>query len=416
MRRLLIYTLLALLVAIALVALIEKDPGYVLLSYGYTTVETSLWVALFLTMVVFLSLYLLLRLYSRVTSPQGAVGRWFRQRGLNRSQRLTSAGLINFIEGNWSRARRMHLRAAKSSNAPLVNFLIAARASNELGDASATQAYLREAENSEAAAGIAVDLTQAELQLGNGQLEDALATLMRARKNASKHPYVLRLLIQAYKGLGDWHSLAALMPALKKHKVVQGEQWCQLQSEINGNILQDVANSAEDLDALKATWKQFPDSVKQDSDMVDRYVRQLHRWGSDSEAERVLFRQLKKHWHDGLVQLYGLVAGEDVQKQLLIAEAWLKDRPNNPVLLLCLGRLSLRNQLWGKAREYFEASFKLEQRPETCAELGRLLASLKEIELSNQYFQKGLMLSERGLPTLPQPEQHTLAGVQNKVS
>lgn len=415
MRRLLIYALFALLVAIGLVALIEKDPGYVLLSYGFTTIETSVWVALFLLAIIFFSVYLLLRLFSRLSSPHGALGGWLQQRGLSRSQRLTTAGLISFIEGNWSRARRMHLRAAKGSKAPLINYLIAARASNELGDDSATQAYLREAENSETGAGIAVDLTLAELQLGNDQLEEALATLVRARKNASKHPYVLKLLVQAYRGLGDWHSLAALMPELKKHKVIQGDQWSQLQREINGNILQGLASSVADLEVLQATWKQLPDSVKQDSDMVDRYVRQLHRWGSDAEAERVLFRHLKKHWHDGLVQLYGLIAGDDLQKQLLIAEAWLKDRPNNPVLLSCLGRLSLRNELWGKAREYFETSFKLEQRPETCAELGRLMASLKEVELSNQYFQKGLMLSERGLPQLPQPQRHTLTGVQNKV-
>lgn len=409
MRRLLIFALLALLAAIGLVALIERDPGYVLLSYGNTTVETSIWVALFIFSVVFLLLYIVLRLYRRVTSPSGSLGRWLHKRGHSRSQGLTTAGLINFIEGNWARARRLHLRAARSSDTPLVNYLIAARASNELRDASATHSYLREAEKSDAGAGIAVDLTHAELLLGNGQLEEALATLVRARKNVNKYPYVLKLLMQVYRGLGDWSSLSELMPELKKHKVVSGEQWLELQREISGNILRDVANSASDTTSLNEVWKRFPASLKQDSDMVDRYVRQLHRQGGDIEAESVLTQHLKKHWHDGLVQLYGLVAGEDLKKQLLTAEIWLKGRPNNPVLLLCLGRLSLRNELWGKAREYFEASFKLEQRPETCAELGRLLANLKDVELSNQYFQKGLMLSERGLPKLPQPEKRTLA-------
>ena len=72
MRRLLIYSLFVLIVAVGLVTLVEKDPGYVLISYGYTTVETSLWIALFILMVIFFCLYFLLRLLSRLSSPRVA--------------------------------------------------------------------------------------------------------------------------------------------------------------------------------------------------------------------------------------------------------------------------------------------------------------------------------------------------------
>ena len=101
------------------------------------------------------------------------------------------------------------------------------------------------------------------------------------------------------------------------------------------------------------------------------------------------------------MQLYGQVRGRDPGKQLQAAEGWLKEHPNDPGLLLTLGRLCLINKLWGKAREYLEASLSFQRSAETCAELGRLLAQLGEVERSNQLFQEGLVLLDRRTPGLP---------------
>ncbi|MNN98062.1 hypothetical protein D3C81_2173590 [compost metagenome] len=71
---------------------------------------------------------------------------------------------------------------------------------------------------------------------------------------------------------------------------------------------------------------------------------------------------------------------------------------------MTLGRLSLQNRLWGKARDYLESSLRFERNPETCAELARLLASLGETERSNQLFQEGLGLLDERLLALPLPD------------
>ena len=162
-------------------------------------------------------------------------------------------------------------------------------------------------------------------------------------------------------------------------------------------------------DRLHKAWKGLSEARRREPDIVAMYATSLSAAGAESEAEKVLLRQLKKDWSPQLVRLYGLVRGEDVYKQLIIAEGWLKERPNDGELLLCAGRLALRNQLWGKARDYFQASHKLLQTPETCAELGRLLAALGEHAQSNGYFQRGLLLSEQDLPELPMPQKSTLA-------
>ncbi|MNG33182.1 hypothetical protein D3C84_1193740 [compost metagenome] len=84
------------------------------------------------------------------------------------------------------------------------------------------------------------------------------------------------------------------------------------------------------------------------------------------------------------------------------AESWLKPRPDDAQLLLTLGRLCLNNKLWGKAREYLEASLRSQRSAETCAELARLLAHMGEVERSNQLFQEGVGLIAAPVPaTLP---------------
>jgi HemY protein len=112
----------------------------------------------------------------------------------------------------------------------------------------------------------------------------------------------------------------------------------------------------------------------------------------------VLYTAIKRQFDDRLVERYGRVQGRDPARQLAHAEGWLKDHPQNPVLLLALGRISLRNELWGKARDYLEASLRFDHRPETCAELARLLAQLGDTESSNRLFQQGVVLLDRNLP------------------
>ena len=198
MRRVFVYALIALLLGVAVVALIETDPGYVLVAYGDLTLESSLWVALLLLLVFTVSIYLIVRTFRRLLAGQHSLAGWMIGRKSRQSARLTNRGLINFIEGNWQKARRQLLRGASHSDAPLLNYLVAARASHRLGEQDKVREYLGAAEATDSQAGIAVELTQAEMRLASAQYEQALATLVRARRNAGRHPYVLDLLCQAY--------------------------------------------------------------------------------------------------------------------------------------------------------------------------------------------------------------------------
>ena len=115
-------------------------------------------------------------------------------------------------------------------------------------------------------------------------------------------------------------------------------------------------------------------------------------------------KSLRSHWQAEVVLAYGLLPGDDFQPRLETAEHWLQKHPGDSALLLTLGRLCLRQQVWGKAQEYFEASVKAGAGREAYGELARLLSHLGKHSLSQQAYQQALQLDAANLPELPQPK------------
>jgi HemY protein len=407
MRKIFVLVLIALLAGVAVVALIETDPGYVLIAYGNYTLESSVWVGLLLLLLFTGLVYVSLRLVRKLLSGQNSLVSWLGSRRSRQAARQTTQGLISFIEGNWLKSRRQLLRGVNGSDAPLLNYLTAARASYRLNDLDKMREYLGAAEDSEAQAGIAIELTQAEMKLHAGQYEQALATLVRARRNAGKHPYVLNLLREAYVGLNDWSNLADLLPEVKKYKVLSEEKILELERTVYSQLLKESASapSGNVAENLASQWQKIPARLRKDTGLGQSYVSLLIEHGGSDAAGKVILRFLKKEWNSKFVRLYGLLDGSSPAKQLAQAETWLAANDADAQLLLCLGRLSARDSLWGKARDYFEASYRLEKSAEICAELGRLLHSLGEEKVAAAYFREGLLLRESALPQLPVPDK-----------
>ena len=128
--------------------------------------------------------------------------------------------------------------------------------------------------------------------------------------------------------------------------------------------------------------------------------------GGHPKAETVLKGFLRTEWDRRVVDVFGRCRGSDQVRQLMLAESWLTRREKDPALLLALGRLSLQNQLWAKAKEYFVASVNAEANAAAFAELSRLCGSLGEWQKAAQYSKQALKYGLGELPALPQPTAH----------
>src|SRR6056297_944843 len=409
MRRLFAVSLIALLLGVGIVALIETDPGYVLLAYDKYTLESSLWVGLLLLFFGMLVFYWLLRLIYRVLGGQQALSSWWGRRRSDQAQRNTARGLISYLEGNWRRARRLLLRGASGNDAPLINYLMAARASDFLEEPERVEEYLATAVELDNDGDAAIAISRAEIHLRAGEYAQALAALDTVRQEVGRYPQVLHLLQQAYEGLQDWDKLVDLLPQLRKYHLLDEDELAQIERETHISRLR-AATSAQQ---LARAWQALPVPLRENRELLWLYVARQVELDDHAGAEKAVLRGLKQGWDAQLVRQYGLIAGENASRQLTQAERWLSEHPNDPQLLLRLGRLCLRDQLWGKARDYFERSYKLDPGAEVCAELGRLLLGLGEPRVAAVYYREGLSLLEPGLPDLPQPEPAEFAAQQN---
>jgi HemY protein len=245
------------------------------------------------------------------------------------------------------------------------------------------------AQRSEDHTEFAIALTRAELNLRQGKLQEALLVLTRIRNHAAKHPYILQLLRDTYTALRDWPNLLQLLPQLRKHKVMTKEAVAELEVRTTINLLEEQT-AKKQIEVLRQQWRETPRAVEQDARVVAAYARGLILLNASAEAEPVLRNQLKRDWNIELAELYGRAASAEPARQLAQVEQWLREGGGSSTLYLCAGRIAMRNELWGKAREYFEQSLKSEEKPEAYAELGNLLARLGQFERSSEYFARGL--------------------------
>lgn len=390
---------------------IAEDAGYVLLAYKNFRFESSVWATLALLLVLGLLAWSIKLVVELVTASTGLVNPWSRRNRSRRVQVAIEQGQMDLAEGRWASAQKHLSRAAEAERQPLLFYMGAARAANELGRYEESDNLLERALERQPQAELAIALSHAQLQLDRADTEGALATLQAMHERHPHNAQVLRQLQRLHQQRGDWTALIRLLPELRKDKVLPANELADLERRAWGQNLSLAAQREKEgeagLQSLQRAWQQLTSAQRHEPVLVLAYAEQLRQLGAQAEAEDVVRSALKRSYDSHLVRLYGLLRGSDPAKQLQTAEGWLKAHPGDASLLLTLGRLCLQNSLWGKARDYLESSLAVERNPETCAELARLLAQLGDTSRSNQLFQEGLNLLDERLLASPLPSTGT---------
>ncbi len=389
MRLIVLFLILIAAGALAVGAFVYIDAGYVMLSWENYTVETSLWMFLVLGAIALLAVYIALRALLLLFGSDRRFNEWRQRRRSLRARRQTTRGLLALAQGQWRRAERNLTSSAKDSDQPLINYLAAARAAYEQDKSEATDEWLKQASLSTKGSDLAVGITQVQLLQSRHQNEQALAVLISLREKHPRHAYLLKLLVKTLQDLEDWVALNELLPTLRKATKIPDEELRKLERNVALQLL-DRARHANGGQGLTATFDGLGRDVRYTSDVMKSYVDLLLETEQEEKAEEALREGLKHVWHDELVEIYGRLKGKDANKQLLFAEQQLKERPNDPLLLLTLGRLALRVNDLEKAREYLQTGLSIRGLAELHAEMGKVMLAEGDETLACEHFQLAL--------------------------
>lgn len=392
MNRLLYILLISAITIVGFTMFQHKDLGHISISFAGHSFETNLVVFSAAFLCALFIILVLIKSWQLIRNAFIYLGNRREKRLTEKARQSLSQGLIEYAEGRFEQAEKILLQQIKYSDNPLLVYLTAARAAQQQGAHERRDEYLLKAHMEVPDANIAIGLTKAELQLAHDQNEQALATLTQLNQLSANHTYVLTLLANTYRHLQDWDSLKKILPALKKHGNLSSESFLSFEIAVcNGQLSNLVKN--RDSRLLIDLWKETPHHLKTLPGILEHYAKQLVAVGAAGEAEETLRLYLDKNWEESSIILYSELDVMVDNKQLEMAESWLKDHQHNAWLLLALGKMCISRSLWGKARNYLEASISISPVPDSYLKLARLLEEhMEDPAAAQEYYRQGLLL------------------------
>jgi len=391
-----LFIIAALLAGAVLATGLRIDAGYVAVSFLGVLIETSFISFILLMLAAYVLLWALLRLVR--------MRRLRRQAQAARSEQRARAdlarGVLEMAEGNLAAAELTVTRGARALPHPEVNYLIAARAADLQGALERRDGWLRMAREAAPDEVAPVLVTQAEMQLKQGQFDGARDTLQQLDASGQQNPRGLLLLARLYRQQRDFVKLRSLESKLRGARGIRPAAVDELMDQAYLEMLRVAAESGDPAQ-LDRVWNDASRPATRRPDIVVAYASGAMRAGNHTAAEKVLRDFLDAGWDDRVAAAYGEVEIPDALMPLAMAERWLKTRRDDAVLLVACARLCLRAEIYGRARSYLEASLAMRRDATTCQLLGNLLDQMGEKDKATEVLQQGLVLALGRRANLP---------------
>ena len=347
-----IFGLFALAVAVALA--LRFNAGYALLVWPPYRVELSLNLLATLLGAGFVIGYLLLRfIFGAIGLP--AKVREYRERRRRENARATLLDAVSaFFTGRYGRAEKAAASVMEWEDTALLGAVLAARAAHELRRYDERDAYLARADELAPAEPAVRVIAAADMLLDQRRFQEALTAL---KTLPDKHTAALRLELKAQQLARNWEQVLPLVEQLERRGVFDAAQAGQLRRYAHA---ENLKRKALDRRALEECWQKIPAAQKRDAKIAAAAAQCYMALGGVAQGLQIIEQALATEWDSELVGLYADCEGGDTIRQIEHAEQWLKSNPHDAVLLLTLGRLCARQELWGKAQSYLDASISVE--------------------------------------------------------
>lgn len=384
----LLWSIAAIAVAVGLVAAaVRSSAGYVQVVLPPYRVELSLVLVIMLLIAAFAATYLGARLVSAMVAMPRQVREYRAARQRRNAQAALNDALLAFFSGRYARAEKAAQTAIELNEQPALAATLAARSAHELRAPERRDKYLAGMTSSAGDAHATGDdllrvITEADLLLKERRASEALSVLQGLPQ---KHTAALRLELMALQLDKAWEKSLAVIDRLEKRKVYDSVQAGELRCAA---VMAHLARCATDVPTLEEAWRKVPDAARRDARVAAVAAKGFIALQSRERAADMISRGLEQDWNSDLAALYGECAEGTVHIER--AERWLASHSDDAQLLLTLGRLCAREKLWGKARNYLDASISVEPTYQAHLASADLHEQLGDDDVARRHFRAGL--------------------------
>jgi HemY protein len=381
-----ILLLFALAVMLSLVA--RYNDGYVLIFIPPKRIEFSLTLFVLLNAIVFVLAYFLVRA-ARYTLNLPEMVRDFRiHRAREKARHALYDAITSSYEGRYAKAERSARAAFETGEERTLAALVAARAAHrlmrpEMRDEWLARATEEAVESGQVSLNHARLMTTAELLVDERRDREALGVFAELNRSGVRHIATQRLALKAMTRAGAWEDALRLARQLEEHRAVHPAVAAKTREAAYVALF-----SGADAQTIRERLRRVPHAERRVAAVARPIAAALIGAEMTREACDVLEEALDAGWDDKLGRLYAACATDaaGARAQIERAEAWRSRHPRDPGVLLTLGRLCAREELWGKAREYFEQSIAVQPTRDAYIELARMFDATGRLDDANRCY------------------------------
>ncbi len=369
--------------AVGLTLAAKPNTGYLLLIYPPYRIELSFNFFVVLLFTFLFVMYGVIRLTASMIALPEKSREYHLKRAMEKNRFVMLEGLVSYFEGRYAKAEKAAVQAMEAKESVALNAVVAARSAHELRAFERRDAYLARAEELEPSRRTLRLMTGAELFFEERRYNDALSVLKQI-KNGRAHTAALRLELKIQQHLKDWDAVLDLVAQLDTRNAFDAAYSEQLKR--HARIEKLKSKVGEGKERFLAYWQKIPDAEKKEAKTASVAAQTFISFKECAIAQKVIEESLEGQWNSHLVAIYADCPEPDTVKRIERAEAWLRQHDDDAVLLLSLGRLCMHQKLWGKAKNYLEASLSVHPSAAAHLALARLAETMQKPEEAEHHY------------------------------
>ena len=361
--------------AVALALAGRYGSGYVVFVVPPWRAELSIMLFVILQLTLLCAVYLLIQLAVKTYRLPRQVRKNNIENERTKSRALLLESMQLLFSGEFRNAEARARNAMQHDDTRDMAAAIAAWAAYEGGNSGAAVPYL-DFIRSEGSVRMR-DASKAYMLLADGKASEALSLLKNLAADDPKNPGVLKMKVEAEVAGKAWEDVLVTLAPLTRSGMLPESAAQQIRLNAELNLIKSKPANPQ---AITEAWKAFSRESRFDATMAATVAQRLLALGCGEDAKNIIEETIEargiEDWDSQLAAIYADCKSASTLAQIERAERWLRQHARDAVLLATLGKLCMRQALWGKAQSYLEASVALEPTLDAHMTLARLMEQL----------------------------------------